>query len=199
MVAPILPLYTLEFGVAYTAAGALITGFTVRDWPSRDQWGHRRSVGTRGWPSTRHRVLAVSSVTAALAPNCECCFNPGSSKASARRFSLPRIADLLNHPRERLGRATACPSPVSSSSLPSTVRGRFACRSRSLRARVLGLHQVRRSGFGVRPWLLRRRPTVEGTSAHQLFGAAAQPVRTRSFVSLMLIAFSMMFMRSTSG
>ena len=29
LVAPILPLYALEFGVSYTAAGALITAFAV--------------------------------------------------------------------------------------------------------------------------------------------------------------------------
>ena len=70
LVAPILPLYALEFGVSYTAAGALITGFAVArllfsviGGVAGDRWGARRVTvfGTS--------LLAISSVTAALAPN----------------------------------------------------------------------------------------------------------------------------------
>jgi MFS family permease len=68
LVAPILPLYALEFGVSYTAAGALITGFALArlmfsllGGVAGDRFGARRiAVGGA-------LLLTVSSVTAALA------------------------------------------------------------------------------------------------------------------------------------
>ena len=69
LVAPILPLYALEFGVSYTAAGALITGFALArlmfsllGGVAGDRFGARR-IGIGG-----ALLLTVSSVTAAVAP-----------------------------------------------------------------------------------------------------------------------------------
>ena len=69
LVAPIIPLYALEFGVSYTAAGALITGFALArlmfsllGGVAGDRYGARR-VAIAG-----ALLLTVSSVTAALAP-----------------------------------------------------------------------------------------------------------------------------------
>lgn len=70
LVAPIIPLYALEFGVSYTAAGALITGFaaarlmfSLLGGVAGDRFGARR-VSIFG-----ALLLTVSSVTAALAPS----------------------------------------------------------------------------------------------------------------------------------
>jgi MFS family permease len=199
LVAPILPLYALEFGVSYTAAGALITGFAVArlvfsvlGGVAGDRWGARRVTvfGTA--------LLAVSSVTAALAPNYGVLlgsrFIEGVGSAIFATTAFQYLLQVT--PRERLGRATAA---FQTGLLVGVAIGPFVG---GLLAEVgdfrtpfwayAGLAAV----VSVLAWFFIEDLPSRGSSARQVFGAAAKLVRSRSFVSLMLVGFSMMFMRS---
>src|SRR5665811_1397521 len=110
LVAPILPLYALEFGVSYTAAGALITGFAVARLSfdmiggvAGDRFGARRVTMSGAL------LIAAAGVTAALAPTYWVLLlsrfieGVGSALFSTAAFQfLVQITE-----RSRLGRATA--------------------------------------------------------------------------------------------
>jgi MFS family permease len=110
LVAPILPLYALEFGVSYTAAGALITGFAVARLSfdmvggvAGDRFGARRVTMTGAV------LIAVASVTAALAPNYFALlvsrFIEGVGSALFATSAFQYLVQITE--RSRLGRASA--------------------------------------------------------------------------------------------
>ncbi len=110
LVAPIIPLYALEFGVSYTAAGALITGFAVARLMFSllggvvgDRYGARR-VSIAG-----ALLLTVSSVTAALAPTYGVLlisrFVEGMGSAILATTASQYLVQTA--PKERLGRTMA--------------------------------------------------------------------------------------------
>lgn len=110
LVAPIIPLYALEFGVSYTAAGALITGFAIGrlmfsllGGVAGDRYGARRvAVGGA-------LLLTVSSVTAALAPTYGVLlisrFVEGMGSAILATTASQYLVQTA--PKERLGRTMA--------------------------------------------------------------------------------------------
>ena len=110
LVAPIIPLYALEFGVSYTAAGALITGFaaarlmfSLLGGVAGDRYGARRvSIGGA-------LLLTVSSVTAALAPTYGVLlisrFVEGMGSAILATTASQYLVQTA--PKERLGRTMA--------------------------------------------------------------------------------------------
>jgi MFS family permease len=110
LVAPIIPLYALEFGVSYTAAGALITGFalarlmfSLMGGVAGDRFGARRvAIGGA-------LLLTVSSVTAALAPNYGVLlisrFVEGMGSAVLATTASQYLVQTA--PKERLGRTMA--------------------------------------------------------------------------------------------
>ena len=110
LVAPIIPLYALEFGVSYTAAGALITGFAVArlmfsllGGVAGDRYGARRvAIGGA-------LLLTVSSVTAALAPSYSVLlisrFVEGMGSAILATTASQYLVQTA--PKERLGRTMA--------------------------------------------------------------------------------------------
>ena len=146
-------------------------------------------------------LLAVSSVTAALAPNYGVLlgsrFIEGVGSAIFATTAFQYLLQIT--PRERLGRATAA---FQTGLLVGVAIGPFVG---GLLAEVgdfrtpfwayAGLAAV----VSVLAWFFIEDLPSRGTSARQVFGAAAQLVRSRSFVSLMLVGFSMMFMRSEHG
>ena len=199
LVAPILPLYALEFGVSYTAAGALITGFAVARLAfsvlggvAGDRWGARRVTvfGTA--------LLAVSSVTAALAPNYGVLlgsrFIEGVGSAIFATTAFQYLLQIT--PRERLGRATAASQTglLVGVAIGPFVGGMLAEVGdfRTPFWAYAGLAAL----VSVMAWIFIEDLPSRGSSARQVFTAAAKLVRSRSFVSLMLVGFSMMFMRS---
>jgi MFS family permease len=110
LVAPILPLYAREFGVGYTAAGALITGFAVARLSfsllggvAGDRWGARR-VTVFG-----ALLLTVASVTAATAPNYGVLlgsrFVEGIGSALYATAAMQYLVQIT--PKPALGRMTA--------------------------------------------------------------------------------------------
>lgn len=110
LVAPILPLYALEFGVSYTAAGALITGFALArllfsllGGVLGDRYGARR-VSLAG-----ALLLTLSSVTAALAPTYLVLlvsrFVEGMGSAILATTASQYLVQTA--PKERLGRTMA--------------------------------------------------------------------------------------------
>ena len=110
LVAPIIPLYALEFGVSYTAAGALITGFALArlmfsllGGVAGDRYGARRvAVGGA-------LLLTVSSVTAAIAPTYGVLlvsrFVEGMGSAILATTASQYLVQTA--PKERLGRTMA--------------------------------------------------------------------------------------------
>lgn len=110
LVAPIIPLYALEFGVSYTAAGALITGFALArlmfsllGGVAGDRYGARR-VAIGGAV-----LLTVSSITAALAPSYGVLlisrFVEGMGTAILATTASQYLVQTA--PKERLGRTMA--------------------------------------------------------------------------------------------
>jgi MFS family permease len=199
LVAPILPLYALEFGVSYTAAGALITGFAVARLAfsviggvAGDRWGARR-VTVAGTA-----LLAVSSVTAALAPNYGVLlgsrFIEGVGSAIFATTAFQYLLQVT--PRDRLGRATAA---FQTGLLVGVAIGPFAggflAELGDFRTPFwvyAGLAGV----VSVMAWFFIEDLPSQGTSARQVFAAASRLIRSRPFVALMLVGFSMMFMRA---
>jgi MFS family permease len=110
LVAPILPLYALEFGVSYTAAGGLITGFALARLSfdlvggvAGDRFGARRV--TMGGAL----LIAVAGVTAALAPSYWFLllsrFIEGVGSALFATAAFQYLVQITE--RSRLGRASA--------------------------------------------------------------------------------------------
>jgi len=110
LVAPILPLYALEFGVSYTAAGALITAFAVARLSfdviggvAGDRLGARRVTMAGGL------LIAVAGVTAALAPSYWFLvlsrFIEGVGSALFATSAFQYLVQITE--RSRLGRAAA--------------------------------------------------------------------------------------------
>lgn len=110
LVAPILPLYALEFGVSYTAAGALITGFAVARLSfdmiggvAGDRFGARRITMTGAL------FIAAAGVTAALAPTYWVLllsrFVEGVGSALFATSAFQYLVQITE--RSRLGRTTA--------------------------------------------------------------------------------------------
>lgn len=110
LVAPIIPLYALEFGVSYTAAGALITGFALArllfslvGGVAGDRYGARRiAVGGA-------LLLTVSSVTAALAPSYAALLASRFVEGMGSAILATTAAQYLvqTTPKPRLGRTMA--------------------------------------------------------------------------------------------
>jgi DHA1 family multidrug resistance protein-like MFS transporter len=198
LVAPILPLYALEFGVSYTAAGALITGFAVArllfsviGGVAGDRWGARKVTvfGTT--------LLAVSSVTAALAPNYGVLlasrFIEGIGSAIFATTAFQYLLQVT--PKERLGRATAA---FQTGLLVGVAIGPFVG---GLLAEVgdfrtpFWAYAVLAGIVAVLAWFFIEDLPSRGTSARQVFATAGQLMRSRAYLALMLVGFSMMFMR----
>lgn len=110
LVAPILPLYALEFGVNYTAAGALITGFAVARLSfdmiggvAGDRFGARRITMSGAL------LIAAAGVSAALAPAYWVLllsrFVEGVGSALFATAAFQFLVQIT--PSARLGRATA--------------------------------------------------------------------------------------------
>jgi MFS family permease len=110
LVAPIIPLYAREFGVSYTAAGALITGFALArlmfsllGGVAGDRYGARRiSIGGA-------LLLTVSSVTAALAPSYGALLASRFVEGMGSAILATTASQYLvqTSPKERLGRTMA--------------------------------------------------------------------------------------------
>lgn len=199
LVAPILPLYALEFGVSYTAAGALITGFAVArlmfsviGGVAGDRWGARRVTvfGTA--------LLAVSSVTAALAPNYGILlasrFIEGVGSAIFATTAFQYLLQVT--PRDRLGRATAAfQTGLLSGVAIGPLAGGFLAEVGDFRT-PFWVYAGLAAGVSVAAWFLIEDLPSRGTSARQVLNAAVRLVRSRAFTTLMVVGFAMMFMRS---
>lgn len=199
LVAPILPLYALEFGVSYTAAGALITGFAVARLAfsvlggvAGDRWGARR-VTVAGTV-----LLAISSVAAALAPTYSVLlasrFVEGVGSAIFATTAFQYLLQVT--PRDRLGRATAAfQTGLLVGVAIGPFVGGFLAELGDFRTPFwvyAGLAGV----VSVMAWVFVEDLPSQGTSARQVLSAASRLVRSRAFVTLMLVGFSMMFMRA---
>lgn len=199
LVAPILPLYALEFGVSYTAAGALITGFAVArlffsvlGGVAGDRWGARRVTvfGTA--------LLAVSSVTAALAPNYAVLlgsrFIEGIGSAIFATTAFQYLLQIT--PKERLGRATAVfQTGLLVGVAVGPLVGGFLAELGDFRTPFWAYAGLAGS-VSVMAWFFIEDLPSRGTSARQVFSAAGRLIRSPSFLALMLVGFSMMFMRA---
>jgi MFS transporter, DHA1 family, multidrug resistance protein len=110
LVAPILPLYALEFGVNYTAAGGLITGFAVARL-SFDVIGGVAGdrLGARRVTMGGALLIAVAGATAALAPSYWFLllsrFVEGVGSALFATAAFQYLVQITE--RSRLGRAAA--------------------------------------------------------------------------------------------
>jgi MFS family permease len=188
LVAPILPLYALEFGVSYTAAGALITGFAVARLAfsviggvAGDRWGARR-VTVAGTA-----LLAVSSVTAALAPNYGVLlgsrFIEGVGSAIFATTAFQYLLQVT--PRDRLGRATAAfqTGLLVGVAIGPFAAGGFLAELGDFRTPFwvyAGLAGV----VSVMAWFFIEDLPSQGTSARQVFAAASRLIRSRPFLAL---------------
>ena len=198
LVAPILPLYALEFGVSYTAAGALITGFAVArllfsviGGVAGDRWGARKVTvfGTA--------LLAVSSVTAALAPNYAVLlasrFIEGVGSAIFATTAFQYLLQVT--PKERLGRATAAfQTGLLVGVAIGPFVGGFLAELGDFRT-PFWAYAILAGFVAVLAWFFIEDLPSRGTSARQVFAAAGQLLRSRAYLALMLVGFSMMFMR----
>ena len=198
LVAPILPLYALEFGVSYTAAGALITGFAVArllfsviGGVAGDRWGARKVTvfGTT--------LLAISSVTAALAPNYGVLlasrFIEGIGSAIFATTAFQYLLQVT--PKERLGRATAAfQTGLLVGVAIGPFVGGFLAELGDFRT-PFWAYAVLAGFVAVLAWFFIEDLPSRGTSARQVFAAAGQLMRSRAYLALMLVGFSMMFMR----
>lgn len=198
LVAPILPLYALEFGVSYTAAGALITGFAVArllfsviGGVAGDRWGARKVTvfGTT--------LLAISSVTAALAPNYGVLlgsrFIEGIGSAIFATTAFQYLLQVT--PKERLGRATAAfQTGLLVGVAIGPFVGGFLAELGDFRT-PFWAYAVLAGIVAVLAWFFIEDLPSRGTSARQVFAVAGQLMRSRAYLALMLVGFSMMFMR----
>ncbi|MDH5372266.1 MAG: MFS transporter [Acidimicrobiia bacterium] len=198
LVAPILPLYALEFGVSYTAAGALITGFAVArllfsviGGVAGDRWGARRVTvfGTS--------LLAISSVTAALAPNYGVLlgsrFIEGVGSAIFATTAFQYLLQVT--PKERLGRATAAfQTGLLVGVAIGPFVGGFLAELGDFRT-PFWAYAFLAALVAVLAWFFIEDLPSRGTSARQVFAMAGKLMRSRAYLALMLVGFSMMFMR----
>ncbi len=198
LVAPILPLYALEFGVSYTAAGALITGFAVArllfsviGGVAGDRWGARKVTvfGTT--------LLAISSVTAALAPNYGVLlgsrFIEGIGSAIFATTAFQYLLQVT--PKERLGRATAAfQTGLLVGVAIGPLVGGFLAELGDFRT-PFWAYAVLAGIVAILAWFFIEDLPSRGTSARQVFAMAGQLMRSRAYLALMLVGFSMMFMR----
>ena len=198
LVAPILPLYALEFGVSYTAAGALITGFAVArllfsviGGVAGDRWGARRVTvfGTS--------LLAISSVTAALAPNYGVLlgsrFIEGVGSAIFATTAFQYLLQVT--PKERLGRATAAfQTGLLVGVAIGPLVGGFLAELGDFRT-PFWAYAFLAALVAVLAWFFIEDLPSRGTSARQVFAMAGKLMRSRAYLALMLVGFSMMFMR----
>lgn len=198
LVAPILPLYALEFGVSYTAAGALITGFAIArllfsviGGVAGDRWGARKVTvfGTT--------LLAISSVTAALAPNYGVLlasrFIEGIGSAIFATTAFQYLLQVT--PKERLGRATAAfQTGLLVGVAIGPFVGGFLAELGDFRT-PFWAYAVLAGIVAVLAWFFIEDLPSRGTSARQVFAMAGQLMRSRAYLALMLVGFSMMFMR----
>lgn len=198
LVAPILPLYALEFGVSYTAAGALITGFAVArllfsviGGVAGDRWGARRVtvLGTT--------LLAISSVTAALAPGYAVLlgsrFIEGVGSAIFATTAFQYLLQVT--PRERLGRATAAyQTGLLVGVAIGPFVGGFLAELGDFRT-PFWAYSVLASLVAVSAWFFIEDLPARARSARQVVSAARRLVRSPTYLALMLVGFSMMFMR----
>ncbi len=198
LVAPILPLYALEFGVSYTAAGALITGFAVArlffsllGGVAGDRWGARRVTvfGTA--------LLAVSSVTAALAPNYGVLlgsrFIEGVGSAIFATTAFQYLLQIT--PRERLGRAAAAyQTGLLVGVAVGPFVGGFLAELGDFRT-PFWAYAVLAAVVSASAWFFIEDIPSRGAGIRTVFSAAGRLIRSPAFVALMLVGFAMMFMR----
>lgn len=198
LVAPIIPLYALEFGVSYTAAGALITGFALArlmfslvGGVAGDRYGARRvAIGGA-------LLLTVSSVTAALAPNYGVLlisrFVEGTGSAILATTASQYLVQTA--PKERLGRTMAL---YQTGLLVGVAIGPF------VGGRLAELGDFRTpfwayAGLGlvvavlVTFFITDRPPS--GQTVREAFRATGQLLTGRSFRVLLFVAFSLFVMR----
>lgn len=199
LVAPILPLYALEFGVSYTAAGALITGFAVArllfdviGGVAGDRFGARKVTMTGAG------LIALASVAAALAPAYWVLllsrFVEGIGSALFATSAFQYLVQTTE--KSRLGRTTALfqTGLLVGVAVGPFVGGRLAeigdFRTPFWAYAVLGLMVVVVSGLFIRDVP----PT--GRRVGETFRAAGRLIRRREFIVLAFVAFSLFVMRA---
>lgn len=199
LVAPILPLYALEFGVSYTAAGALITGFAVArllfdviGGVAGDRFGARRVTMTGAG------LIAIASVTAALAPDYWVLllsrFVEGIGSALFATSAFQYLVQTTE--KSRLGRTTALfqTGLLVGVAIGPFVGGRLAeigdFRTPFWAYALLGLTVVVVSGLFIRDVP----PT--GRRVGETFKAAGRLIQRQQFIVLAFVAFSLFVMRA---
>jgi MFS family permease len=198
LVAPIIPLYALEFGVSYTAAGALITGFALArlmfsllGGVAGDRYGARRAaVGGA-------LLLTISSVTAALAPTYGVLlvsrFVEGMGSAILATTASQYLVQTA--PKERLGRTMALYQTglLTGVAIGPFIGGRLAelgdFRTPFWAYSILGLVVA-----GLVTVFIEDLPS-SGKSIGDAFRSAGDLMKMPSFRILLFVAFSLFIMR----
>lgn len=198
LVAPIIPLYALEFGVSYTAAGALITGFaaarlmfSLLGGVAGDRYGARRvAVGGA-------LLLTVSSITAALAPTYGVLlvsrFVEGMGSAILATTASQYLVQTA--PKERLGRTMALYQTglLTGVAIGPFIGGRLAelgdFRTPFWAYSILGLVVA-----GLVTFFVKDLPS-SGRTLGESFRSAGDLLRMPSFRVLLFVAFSLFIMR----
>ncbi len=198
LVAPIIPLYALEFGVSYTAAGALITGFALArlmfsllGGVAGDRYGARRvAIGGA-------LLLTVSSVTAALAPSYGVLlisrFVEGMGSAVLATTASQYLVQTA--PKERLGRTMALYQTgiLVGVALGPFIGGRLAelgdFRTPFWAYSMLGIVVA-----GLVTFFIRDLPP-SGKTVRESFRATGDILKMRSFRVLLFVAFALFIMR----
>jgi len=199
LVAPILPLYALEFGVSYTAAGALITGFAVARL-SFDMLGGVAGdrFGARRVTMSGALLIAAAGVTAALAPSYWVLllsrFIEGVGSALFTTAAFQFLVQITE--RSRLGRATAL---FQTGMLVGFAIGPFAG------GYLAELGDFRTpfwayAAFGLLVAVISRLLITDvpssGRTIGEVFRAAGSLLRKREIRVLALVAFALFVMRS---
>jgi MFS family permease len=198
LVAPIIPLYALEFGVSYTAAGALITGFALArlmfsllGGVAGDRYGARRvAVGGA-------LLLTISSVTAALAPTYGVLlvsrFVEGMGSAILATTASQYLVQTA--PKERLGRTMALYQTglLTGVAIGPFIGGRLA---------ELGDFRTPFWAYSILGLIVAVLVTVfvedlpsSGRSIGEAFRSAGDLLKMPSFRILLFVAFSLFIMR----
>lgn len=198
LVAPILPLYALEFGVSYTAAGALVTGFAVArllfdviGGVAGDRYGARKVTMAGA------ALIALASVTAALAPTYWVLlvsrFVEGVGSALFATSAFQYLVQTTE--KSRLGRTAALYQTglLIGVAIGPFVGGRLAeigdFRTPFWAYAGLGVLVVTVSGLFIRD------VPPSGRTVGETFSAAGRLLRRKEFLVLAFVAFSLFIMR----
>jgi MFS family permease len=165
--------------------------FSVFGGVAGDRWGARRVtvLGTT--------LLAISSVTAALAPGYAVLlgsrFIEGVGSAIFATTAFQYLLQVT--PRERLGRATAAyQTGLLVGVAIGPFVGGFLAELGDFRT-PFWAYSVLASLVAVSAWFFIEDLPARATSARQVVSAARRLVRSPTYLALMLVGFSMMFMR----